>query len=344
MITLRQLAEKCNVSIATVSNILNGKSNVSEETRKRVLEIVAQTGYKPNYLARGLRASKTKTIGVIVDELCAFSSPFLVEGITQKSEEEGYKVVIKNLCLYRNFDANRTNTPEFLAKVTDAFDLMNAIKVDGIIYVAAFDRKIDFIPENLEVPVVVTYSETQSRNADLCTVGIDDYNAAFEMTDFLVKKGYKNISLITGIQGNLHTEHRLQGFKAALEKNSLSYNSDLVCDGNWNRADGYKACKNLPEDSFKKGSAVFCFNDEMAAGVYDFISEKGLVPGIDIAVAGFDNQIFAQYMNPPLTTMEIPLIEIGRKSGEIILKKISGTETESKNYLIPCRLIDRKSV
>ena len=91
MITLKELAARCNVSIATISNILNGKSNVSEKTKERVLQVVKETGYKPNYMARTLRARKTNTVGLIIDDIGAFSSPLLVEGVLDILEEKGYK-------------------------------------------------------------------------------------------------------------------------------------------------------------------------------------------------------------------------------------------------------------
>lgn len=339
MITLKELALKCNVSIATVSNILNGKSNVSEETKKRVLKVIEETGYKPNYMARGLRANKTKTIGIIVDDLCAFSTPNLVEGIMSKCEEKSYRVVIENLRFYQKFSTDDSSNPDFIASVNSAINQMMAIKVDGIIYVASYSRLIDYLPSNLEIPIVVSYAYSNN----VCSVQIDDEKSAFEMTEHLISKGSKSIIAVLGSKNNIHTNKRIEGYKSALKKNKIAFNEDLLIYGNWSRTDAFNACKNLPANFFdKEDCGIFCFNDEMAAGVYDYLRTINKIPGKDIKIVGFDNRDFCDFMNPPLTTMEIPLAQIGEESAELVLKKINGTE-HTNNIEVQCRLIQRKS-
>ena len=132
MITLKELARRCTVSIATVSNILNGKSNVGEETKKRVLEVIKETGYKPNIMARGLRANKTKTIGLIVEDLTAFSSPWIVEGVMSYLEEKGYGTVLENLRMYTKHIDTWENQNSFSKIVNSAIVQMISIKVDGV--------------------------------------------------------------------------------------------------------------------------------------------------------------------------------------------------------------------
>ena len=142
MITLKELSAKCGVSIATISNILNDKSNVSEKTKQKVLKIVKETGYKPNYMARTLRVRKTKTVGLIIDELCAFSSPFLIEGIFRYLEYHGYKSILETLRLYSKW-ANHPDANEYSNAIKDCVDEMLSIKVDGIIYIAAHSHNIE---------------------------------------------------------------------------------------------------------------------------------------------------------------------------------------------------------
>ena len=130
MITLKEIAARCNVSIATVSNILNGKSNVSEETKERILKVVKETGYKPNYMARTLRARKTNTVGLIIDDIGAFSSPLLVEGILDMLEEKGYKAIIETLRLYTKW-CNKPDSDNYKKIVKASVDEMLSIKVDS---------------------------------------------------------------------------------------------------------------------------------------------------------------------------------------------------------------------
>jgi LacI family transcriptional regulator len=340
MITLKEIAEKCSVSITTVSNILNGKSNVSEETKKRVLEVVKETGYRPNYMARGLRAAKTNSVGIIIDDLTEFSSTGIIDGIMSYFDEHKYKAILENLRFYSKWGTKWYHNKGYENSVQQAIDEFVSIKVDGIIYVAGHARCISCIPENLEVPLVISYAFTEQ--AGISSVEFDDLKAACDMTTNLIKKGHKKIAVIAGTEKNIHTQRRLEGYHKALKENGIK---DCKCIqyANWDRESGYQAAKELLKDS--GCTAVFCFNDLMAAGLYDYLDEKGLVPGKDIAVAGFDNRTMSQFLKPTLTTVEIPLFEIGRKSAELILKQINSPDDyETQQAFVECKIIERESV
>lgn len=340
MITLKEIAEKCSVSITTVSNILNGKSNVSEETKKRVLEVVKETGYRPNYMARGLRAAKTNSVGIIIDDLTEFSSTGIIDGIMSYFDEHKYKAILENLRFYSKWGTKWYHNKGYENSVQQAIDEFVSIKVDGIIYVAGHARCISCIPENLEVPLVISYAFTEQ--AGISSVEFDDLKAACDMTTNLIKKGHKKIAVIAGTEKNIHTQRRLEGYHKALKENGIK---DCKCIqyANWDRESGYQAAKELLNDS--GCTAVFCFNDLMAAGLYDYLDEKGLVPGKDIAVAGFDNRTMSQFLKPTLTTVEIPLFEIGRKSAELILKQINSPDDyETQQAFVECKIIERESV
>jgi LacI family transcriptional regulator len=340
MITLKEIAEKCSVSITTVSNILNGKSNVSEETKKRVLEVVKETGYRPNYMARGLRAAKTNSVGIIIDDLTEFSSTGIIDGIMSYFDEHKYKAILENLRFYSKWGTKWYHNKGYENSVQQAIDEFVSIKVDGIIYVAGHARCISCIPENLEVPLVISYAFTEQ--AGISSVEFDDLKAACDMTTNLIKKGHKKIAVIAGTEKNIHTQRRLEGYHKALKENGIK---DCKCIqyANWDRESGYQAAKELLKNS--GCTAVFCFNDLMAAGLYDYLDEKGLVPGKDIAVAGFDNRTMSQFLKPTLTTVEIPLFEIGRKSAELILKQINSPDDyETQQAFVECKIIERESV
>ena len=340
MITLKEIAEKCSVSITTVSNILNGKSNVSEETKKRVLEVVKETGYRPNYMARGLRAAKTNSVGIIIDDLTEFSSTGIIDGIMSYFDEHKYKAILENLRFYSKWGTKWYHNKGYENSVQQAIDEFVSIKVDGIIYVAGHARCISCIPENLEVPLVISYAFTEQ--AGISSVEFDDLKAACDMTTNLIKKGHKKIAVIAGTEKNIHTQRRLEGYHKALKENGIK---DFKCIqyANWDRESGYQAAKELLKNS--GCTAVFCFNDLMAAGLYDYLDEKGLVPGKDIAVAGFDNRTMSQFLKPTLTTVEIPLFEIGRKSAELILKQINSPDDyETQQAFVECKIIERESV
>lgn len=340
MITLKELAAKCGVSIATVSNILNGKGNVSEDTRKRILEIIKETGYRPNYMARGLRAAKTKTIGVIADDFTAFSSPMLIEGIMDYCQEHDYKIIFENLRLYYRCKDSVDDPKEIVKYVYEAVEEMLTIKVDGIIYVAAHSRAIDYIPKDLKIPLVLAYSTSQDNSISF--VQIDDIASSHEITEYLLNKNLSKMAIVAGKEQSLHTIDRIMGVKKAFEEKNLTFDEDLLVYGKWDRQSGYESCKKLFAKN-KKIDVIYCFNDLMAVGVYDYCKENNIEIGKDIFVAGFDNREISPFLHPSLTTMEIPLLDIGRKSAMILVNKINGTK-DVNELRLPCRLIKRQSV
>ena len=341
MVTLKEIAEKCSVSITTVSNILNGKSNVSEKTKERVLSVIKATGYRPNYMARGLRASKTNSVGIIIDDLTQFSSAGIIDGIMSYFDEHHYKAILENLRFYSKWGTKWYHNKGYEDSVQQAIDEFEAIKVDGIIYVAGHARCISCIPENLNVPLVIAYAFTEQSG--ISSVEFDDMKAACDMTTNLIKQGHKRIAVIAGSQTNIHTERRLEGFKKAMNENGLTVNESDIKYGDWDSPSGYENAKALLSNA--DYTAVFCFNDLMAAGVYDYLYERGLEPGKDISVAGYDNRTISKYLKPALTTVDIPLYDIGRKSAEIILSQIADPDAfKPQQHFVQCGIIERKSV
>lgn len=341
MVTLKDIAEQCSVSITTVSNILNGKANVSEKTKERVLQVIRETGYKPNYMARGLRAAKTNTLGIIIDDLTEFSTPQIIDGIMSFCEENNYKAILENLRFYSKWGTKWYQNKGYQTSVQQAIEEFSSIKVDGIIYVAGHARNINCIPENLDVPIILAYAFTD--NKDISTVEFDDEKAACDLTKHLIKNGHKRIAVIAGVKDNIHTGRRLEGFKKAMKENGLTVKDSDIKFGNWYTESGYENAKLLLKDS--DYTAIFCFNDLMAAGVYDYLYEKKLVPGKDISVAGYDNRTMSQYLKPALTTVEIPLYDIGRKSAELLLNQIKSPENfEVQHHFVQCGFIERDSV
>ena len=340
MITLKELAVRSGVSIATVSNILNGKSNVSQATRNKVLKLVEETGYKPNYMARTLRARKTNTIGLVIDDINAFSSPNLIEGVLDFLENQGYRTIIETLRLYSKWE-NQPDSKQYAKAVQDSINEMLSIKVDGIIFIAAHAHNIEYFNSELGIPIVIAYA--YQKDNKIPSIRIDDYESSYIMTKHLISKGHKQIATIGGSDSDIHEKERLQGFEKAMKEAVLTINKKAIEVGDWTRKGGYEACARL----FKNGqefSCIFCFNDLMAAGVYDYLYENGKKPGKDYAVAGFDNREMSDYLTPALTTMEIPLVEIGREAAKSLLKKIDGKEIANNDIKIPCRLIERASV
>lgn len=342
MVTIKEIARECNVSPTTVSNILNGRPNVGEETRKRVLEVVRQRGYQPNYIARGLRIQKTHMIGIIVEDLVQFSTAGVVDGIMESCEELGYRTIVQNLRLYSRWsDAWFDDDKAYYSILNPALQEIRQIRADGVIYVAGHERYIRCFPENFPVPAVMSYA--YEKSGKIPSVVLDDERGGYEITQYLISMGHRKIGVIAGKEDNIHTQKRLLGYQRALYEEKLFFNPDIVCYGKWERESGHRMAGKLLKEGV---TAIFCMADQMAGGVYDYLEEHGLRAGKDVAVSGFDNQYMAEYFRPSLTTMELPLREIGRKAAEILLAKLEGTKEQEvqKEIRIPCRLVVRESV
>lgn len=346
MVTLKEIAKECNVSPTTVSNILNGKPKVGEETKARVLEVINRRGYRPNYIAQGLRNQKTKMIGIIAEDIAQFTTPEVVEGIMSFCEERGYRTIVKNLRLYARWNdswfSNETSYHSILDPVMKELD---SIMVDGIIYIAGHARVIHCFSEDFRIPAVMAYAF--DSNPKIPAVAIDDKKSAYEMVQYIISKGHRKIGVIGGRADNIHTQQRLLGYQKALFENQILYNPAWIRYARWDKESAYREAKELLKTDV---TAVFCMADRMAGGVYQYLAEKGLRAGEDIAVAGFDNHDIAEFFVPGLTTTALPLKEIGHTSARLLLQQMEGDEPEGKEdghstqILIPCTFIERESV
>lgn len=343
MITVKKIAKECGVSPSTVSNILNGRSNVGEETRQRVLDFVELTGYQPNYFAQSIRNKSSQIISIITEDLTVFGTNPIVESIMAYCDDRNYRTVLMNLRLYSKWRDTWYDEDE-IVKATMRPYLQEAlsIRVRGIIYVAGHCRLIDYFPPNFNIPVVVAYG--LSKNDVYHSIVIDDEKGGYDTARYLISMGHVNTGIVAGVAENLHTANRLLGYQRALFDEGILYNPSLVYYGDWTRESGYHGAKQL----LGKGvTAIFCMNDTMAAGVYDCLHERGLRVGNDISVIGYDNMELSDYLYPRLTTSGIELGKIGRKSAEIMIDTLENTDAGRQDVLsikIPSTMIERESV
>lgn len=343
MITLKEIALMCGVSTSTISNILNGKHKVSEATRQRVLKIIKQTGYQPNYFAQGMRKQRTKIIGILTEDLSMFSSPPIIERIMAYCEDMNYRTILINMRLYDRWKNTWFHDEKKLHSVLDpAIQELLSIKVDGIIYVAGHGRIINCFPDDFKVPAMVVYA--YSKSPKFTSVVIDDEKGGYDITQYLISMGHRRIGVIAGTADNLHTQKRMLGYQEALYENHIQYNPGLIRYGDWERQSGCREAEGLINEG---ATAIFCMNDTMAAGVYDYLEEHGKRAGEDLSVAGYDNKEVSEYLRPALTTNEITFTEIGTKSAEIMIRSltIGSDNSEAPGIInIPCRIIKRNSV
>lgn len=339
MITIKELAKECNVSIATVSNVLNGKGRVGEETAKRILDKAKSTGYVPNLVAKNLKQKVTKTLGIITEDLTVFNCPDIVDGINEYLDAAGYTFILGNLRLFRKYNNTFYHHENYHDAVEEEFQIMKSKQVAGIIYVGAHCREIKCIPEQRNVPVVVAYSYAAERN--LPSVTFDDEQGAYEATVRLIQRGHRRIGMIMGEEGSMCTSDRSKGYQKALFGHGILCDPELMIRGDWSSDSGYEAGRILLQNGVK---AIFAMNDIMAAGVYECAGEMDLEAGRDFDLIGFDDRDICTAFRPSLSTMALPLHEIGRKSAEKLIDILEGEEEPDRLYRIPCHMIERGSI
>ena len=330
MVTLKEIAKMCNVSPSTVSNVLNGKNSMGDEVKQRVLEAVRETGYQPNYYARNMRMSKSGTIGIIVEDLCQFSSPFIVEMILEYLETHGYRPILMNLRMYYKLKSTNNEDEDSLCKILEpVIQQMEAIKVEGIIYVAAHCRMLKKVTKMIKDPSVYTYA--YADNDEQTSVIIDDETGALDVMNYIISKGHKKIGIIAGSEENYHTMARTRGYLKAMYNAGLPFDPDCMLYGEWDRNSGYEQAKKI----LKKGiTALWCMNDRMASGAYGAARELGMEIGKDISIAGFDNHELSSTLYPLLTTYELPLYAIGYRAAQVLVKKLNSEDGPDEKGII----------
>lgn len=345
MVTLKEIAKRCGVSVTTVSNILNGRPKVGEETRRRILEAVDEMGYQPNFIARGLRKQKTDMIGIIAEDIAQFTTPEMIENIMAYCEERGYKVILQNMRFYMRWQNEWQNKEEeYYAVLKPALQELLSLKVDGIIYLAGHTRVINCFPPDMQVPGVVVYAYTASERFP--SIVLDDEKGGYDMTKYLISMGHKKIGVVGGKQSNIHTQQRLCGYQQALFEARIFYNPQWIRYGDWERYSGYNEAKHLVKEGV---TAIFAFSDKMAGGVYDYLEECGLKVGEDISVVGYDKEYISEFFRPALSTVKIPLSEIGCMAARQIINLIEKEEgdegfNEETVIQLPCSIVIRDSV
>lgn len=334
--SMKDVAQLAGVSRTTVSFVINKvpNSNIPQETQNRVWAAVDELDYRPNALARGLRAQHTHTIGFISDEVA--TTPY-AGNMIQGAQDQAW--IHDNIILLVNTGNNQD------MKKT-AVNVMLERQVDGIIYATMYHREVHPPPEINQVPAVLLDCFVADRS--LPSVIPDEVTGGQQATEYLLQKGHRRIGFINDAADVPASHGRLQGFKNTLAAHSITFDPSMVIEGKSNPSGGYDAAMTIMK-SPSPPTALFCFNDRMAMGVYDALRKLNLSIPEDVAVIGFDNQeIIAAHLYPPLTTMQLPHYEMGKCAVDTLLQLINksgGKQTASPTQtILACPLVERKSV
>ena len=308
--TLKEIAETLGISITTVSKALKNYSDVSEKTRKAVIALAEELSYTPNSFAVNLRTKESKTIGLIIPEVVHHFFSNVINGIIAEAEKNGYLVIIL-----------QSNESLELEKKQVAL-LINK-RVDGIIMSLSNESNNDFhIKEILRKEIPFVQFDKISKLIPSSKVIINDQKAAMEAVQHLIDKGCKKIAHIRGPENPQNAIDRFIGYKKALEKNGIPYDSKLVYScKNVTFEEGIEFAKQIV-DEHPDVDGIFVITDLVAVGVLAYFNEKGIQVPNQIAVIGFSNWFMSQVITPKLSTVDQPSYEMGVAAFSLLLEEM----------------------
>lgn len=347
MITIHDVAKLAGVSIGTVSNVINKSRSVAPSTAQRVLDAIEQLNYIPNTVAKSLKTSQSRIIGILAEDVSAFFTGDIIDGICKFCEEHDYTVNLCNLRVNDKVQHGKSypyddleHSEAFKQSIKTALNHFTTARVEGIIYVGVHPRDVGNILPTLSIPVVYAYSYTKKN--DYC-VNYDDYQGAHLAVEYMIKQGHSRIALICGAINSVASHKRLMGYHNALMEHDLAYYPEYVCSGNWLYQDGYQRCENLLRLP-NPPTAIFAMSDLMAVGAMHAALDHGLSIPDDLSIHGFDNLNMSWLTRPMLSTVHLPLREIGQKAAETMIQVLNDTPPEMTGILIPCSHVERNSI
>ncbi|MFD8493724.1 LacI family DNA-binding transcriptional regulator [Amycolatopsis sp. NPDC059657] len=323
---MADVAKEAGVSGQTVSRVANGKTNVDEATRERVLAAMRRVGYRPNSAARALRNGRFSSIGVIISALSTFGNSRTLEAVTTAAGAEGFSIVLMPV------------TRPSQGEVAGAFSRLDEQAVDGVIILIEqhqLDESDIELPHALPVVVI-----DAGGRRDLPVVDFDQAEGAASATRHLLDLGHRTVWHIAGPPQSYAAERRLKSWQATLESACREVPTPFI--GDWSPRSGYEHGLNLAANP--EVTAIFAANDQMALGLLRALHETGRsVPG-EVSVVGFDDMEEAAHFWPPLTTVHQSFDEVGERAVTALLAEITaGTPAEPVAITIPTALVIRAS-
>lgn len=330
--TIKDVAEKAGVSIATVSRVVNQiPGHYNSETKKRIVKTIESLNYQPNLIARSLRSSKTQTVGFVVPELQPFFAEIL-KGVQYVANKKGYSIV---LC---DTDYDPRQEAAYVDSLLER-------RVDGGIFTSGMIQNQHILRLKKEgIPIVLI--EKFIKDSDIPGVVIDNISAAKKAVKHLIESGYRDIGFISAPVEMVPFKDRFEGYKRTLHENMIPYNSSNVHIKDNIGREGVRDGYQLMERIISRGNypgAFFIVSDTLAIGAMKAIRDSGMKVPDDIAIVGFDDIEMASFCEPPLTTMAQPKYEMGVKGMELLVKAMSGIKLRKKEIKLGVELVVRES-
>lgn len=322
MITIYDIARELNISASTVSRTFSNPGLVSEKTRKRVLDKAQEMGYQVNMVASQLRNKTSNIIALVsLQKEWSWFTDVLSNGVQDEAWDAGYEIVMLN------------GNSEHLESIS----ICEKMRFAGII-VASTELGKERLYSNDVVPVVYVNRMIDDQYRILP----DDRHGIAQAMEYLKQMGHSEIGFINGPESSIHSSIRFHAYMEKMRENGWQVKDSWVKRGDWKIASAYQCTREMLEGG-DYPTALIVANDQMCVGVYQALQERGLTPGKDVSVIGYDNMEYSEWMFPTLTTVSQPLYEMGRAAGKMILERIRGT-AEEKEVIVRGELKIRNSV
>ncbi|HEY0049361.1 MAG TPA: LacI family DNA-binding transcriptional regulator [Pyrinomonadaceae bacterium] len=329
MSSIKEVAREAGVSTATVSHVINNTRYVSDEVRARVLQAIEQCRYYPNAHARSLASGRSRIIGLVISDIVNPFFPELVKAIEAAAFEHGYDIMLSNT----NYDTERTS--HYVRRFIER-------KIAGVaVMTSEMDKKLVDELAHREVPVV--FLDVGEPGLHMNNLRVD-YDEGIEQAILhLVALGHRRIAFIGGNTNLRSSRRRLEAFRKTIQQ-LFPDAPELVFYGNFKIEGGQRAANEiLATQGANLPTAVVCANDLMAIGAVSEFEAAGLNVPRDVSVVGFDNIAFAALTKPALTTVNLPLGELGRRAIEVLIRSVEDSEQQGIEIRIPTNLVVRQS-
>lgn len=337
MIKMIDVANHAGVSIKTVSRVVNNEPTVQPEYKEKVLKSIECLGYVPSTSARALRSNRSYQINFISNSSRNTFSNRVLFGALQRCQEMGFQLVLDLI-------ENRQQViPEFIDNWIEELSLKP--KPEGIIALPPLSLNQRFVEKLMDLNIPVANVGGASVHPKQMSIRIDDQAAAKEITTYLIKKGHRRIGHILGANGQSATADRFAGYKAALEDNDISFDENLIFQGDFHFESGVRGGEYLFSKA-ERPSAIFSSNDEMASGVIIAAQKMGIVIPDEVSLVGFDDNVLSCGLWPSLTTIRQPLEKFGETAMEFLtsMRGHSEIRDEKMETCLEYELIERHSV
>ncbi len=327
-VTIYDVAREANVSMATVSRVVNGNPNVKPATRKKVHDAIERLGYRPNAVARGLASKKTTTVGVIIPDISSIFFAELARGIEDIATMYNYNIILSNSDQNKDKELHLINT-------------MLGKQVDGLVFMGGKITE-DHIREFKNSSVPIALAATVDETGEIPAVNINYQQAAYDATELLVARNNQPVAFVSGPENTHVNDQKLEGYKRAMKEYGFDDTEDWIVSGDYSYDSGIEALEQILELN-QRPKAVFVSSDEMALGVIHGAQDHGLSVPEDLEVFGFDNTRLATMVRPTLSTVVQPMYDIGAVAMRLLTKFMNKEEVDEQNVILPHRIVERNS-